>query len=81
MARAIFSGVSDYFLSTPPPDTLVAMRVRNGARASEYVIARGDTLSGIAERYRVSVGEIVKTNGLGDRGGIQAGQRIVIPQS
>ena len=81
MARAIFSGVSDYFLSTPPPDTLVAMRVRDGARASEYVIARGDTLSGIAERYRVSVGEIVKTNGLGDRGGIQAGQRIVIPQS
>ena len=81
MARAIFSGVSDYFLATPPSDTLVAMNVRNGARASEYVIARGDTLSGIAERYRVSVAEIVKTNGLGDRGGIQAGQRIVIPQS
>lgn len=81
MARAIFSGVSDYFLSAPPLDTLVAMNVRNGARASEYVITHGDTLSGIAERYRVSVTEIVKTNGLGDRGGIQAGQRIVIPQS
>jgi N-acetylmuramoyl-L-alanine amidase len=81
IARAIFSGISDYFLSSPPPDTEVAINVRNGARASEYVIARGDTLSGIAERYRVSVSEIVKTNGLGSRGGIQAGQRIVIPQS
>ena len=54
--------------------------VAEGLATGRYVGARGDTLSGIAERYRVSVGEIVKTNGLGDRGGIQAGQRIVIPQ-
>jgi N-acetylmuramoyl-L-alanine amidase len=55
--------------------------VRSGAKPSEYVIARGDTLSGIAERYRVSVDQIVRTNRLGGAGGIQAGQRILIPDS
>jgi N-acetylmuramoyl-L-alanine amidase len=81
MATAIFSGVSDYFLNNPPPETLVAMSVRAGERPSEYVIAHGDTLSGIAERYRVSVTDIVRTNGLGGRNDIRAGQTIVIPQT
>jgi len=81
MAKAIFEGLGNYFLNTPPPDTRVAALVRSGARPSEYVIARGDTLSGIAERYRVSVSEIVRTNRLGGAGGIQAGQRILIPES
>jgi len=81
MAKAIFEGLGNYFLNTPPPDTRVAAMVRSGARPSEYVIARGDTLSGIAERYRVSVDQIVRTNRLGGAGGIQAGQRILIPDS
>jgi len=81
MAAAIFSGVSDYFMSSPPPETMVAMSVRAGARPSEYVITRGDTLAGIAERYRVSVADIVRTNGLGGGNDIRAGQTIVIPQT
>jgi N-acetylmuramoyl-L-alanine amidase len=81
MAKAILEGLGNYFLNTPPPDTRVAAMVRSGAKPSEYVIARGDTLSGIAERYRVSVDQIVRTNRLGGAGGIQAGQRILIPDS
>jgi N-acetylmuramoyl-L-alanine amidase len=81
MAAAIFGGVSDYFMSSPPPDTMVAMSVRAGARPSEYIITRGDTLAGIAERYRVSVADIVRTNGLGGGNDIRAGQTIVIPQT
>jgi N-acetylmuramoyl-L-alanine amidase len=81
LARAIFEGLGNYFLSTPPPDTQVALAARAGARPDEYVIAHGDTLSGIAERYRVSVAALVKTNRLGGEDGIQAGQRILIPKS
>ena len=81
MAKAIFEGLGNYFLNTPPPATRGAAMVRSGAKPSEYVIARGDTLSGIAERYRVSVDQIVRTNRLGGAGGIQAGQRILIPDS
>lgn len=81
MAKAILEGVGAWFLSAPPPGTLLAARSRGADRPGEYVIARGDTLSGIAERYRVSVDSLVRTNRLGGSGGIQAGQRIVIPQS
>jgi N-acetylmuramoyl-L-alanine amidase len=81
IADAILQGLNDYFMSTPPPGTLVAMSARSGARPSEYVIARGDTLSGIAERYRVSVSDIVRSNSLGAGNDIRAGQTIVIPQS
>lgn len=81
IAAAIFRGLGEHFLSNPPPGTQVAISVRAGARPSQYTIIRGDTLSGIAERYRVSVSDIVKTNGLGGGNDIRAGQTIVIPQS
>ncbi|HMV71562.1 MAG TPA: N-acetylmuramoyl-L-alanine amidase [Pseudomonadales bacterium] len=81
MAAAIFAGLGDYFLRSPPPGTQVALSVRAGARPSQYTITRGDTLSGIAERYRVSVADIVRTNGLGGGNDIRAGQTIVIPQT
>jgi len=79
MAQAIFAGLAGYFAANPPPETLIAVRGRS-AGSMEYVIARGDTLSGIAERYRVSVSDIVRTNRLGGND-IRAGQTIVIPQS
>ena len=79
MAQAIFAGLASYFAANPPPETLIAARGRAGG-PMEYVIARGDTLSGIAERYRVSVSDIVRTNRLGGND-IRAGQTIVIPQS
>lgn len=81
MASAIFAGLGDYFLASPPPGTQVAFSVRAGARPAQYTITRGDTLSGIAERYRVSVSDIVRTNGLGGGNDIRAGQIIVIPQT
>lgn len=81
MASAIFAGLGDYFLGSPPPGTQVALSVRAGARPAQYTITRGDTLSGIAERYRVSVSDIVRTNGLGGGNDIRAGQTIVIPQT
>lgn len=80
MAAAILAGLGDYFLANPPPGTQLASSVRAGSRPSKYTIARGDTLSGIAARYRVSVTDIVRTNGLGGGNDIQAGQTILIPQ-
>jgi membrane-bound lytic murein transglycosylase D len=53
----------------PPQDTFVVHRVR-----------RGETLSGIARRYRTSVNAIMRTNNLRSRNRIQQGQRLKIPQ-
>jgi len=81
MANAIFLGVGNYFSDNAPPDSLIAQRDIRIGNQNEYVIARGDTLSGIAQRYRVSVSDIVRTNRLGGGNEIRAGQTIVIPSS
>jgi len=43
-----------------------------------YTVRRGDTLSDIARRFRVSVSQLVSWNGLSRKGHILPGQRLVI---
>ncbi len=80
MAKAIFRGISQHFSSSPPPDTYLAWKKRNRSRSVEYVIASGDTLSGIAQRYQVSISSIRRHNDLASST-IKVGQKIVIPSS
>lgn len=79
IARAMFAGVIDYFRDYSPPDSWVARNpppVPTGP--IRHVIARGETLSEIAERYRISLRELRRSNGLsGDR--IRIGQVLTIP--
>ncbi len=76
IATALFEGVRAYMEQQAPAGSLIAwQREQGGVR---YTIARGDTLSGIAVRYRTSTRRIKEANGLsGDR--IRAGQVIIIP--
>jgi len=80
LAAAIKDGIRNYFHSNPPPGTLVAQLSKDNATPIRHVIARGDTLSGIAERYRVPVRSIRSTNRIrGDR--ILIGQVLTIPRT
>lgn len=79
MAQAIFRGVKSYFYETPPAGSWVAWHKANNARATEYVIASGDTLSAIAKRYNVSLKTLLEHNGLNSSAVIKVGQRLVIP--
>ena len=47
--------------------------------ARSHLVRRGETLSAIASRYRVSVGSIMELNGIRSARGLQAGKRIRIP--
>ncbi|MYE82362.1 MAG: LysM peptidoglycan-binding domain-containing protein [Gammaproteobacteria bacterium] len=77
VARAIADGIRGYLLRNPPPDARIATMEHSGMR---HVIVRGDTLSEIAERYRVSTATLRSFNGLtGDR--IRVGQVLLIPAS
>lgn len=80
MARAIFQGVSRYFSNNLPVGTLLAAQKAGGSNKASgtYVISRGDTLSGIAVRYNVSVKSLLRHNGLKDTR-IRVGQRLKIP--
>ena len=44
-----------------------------------YLIKPGDTLSGIAGRYKTSVSNLRRMNGLGRSNLIRAGQRLKVP--
>ena len=78
MANAIFTGVKDYFYSNPIAGTLVAWQKQQGGRT--YTITKGDTLSGIAQRFKVSEEAIRSLNNIqGSR--ILVGQTLVIPRA
>lgn len=79
LADAIVTGVRTYFYNSPPPDTRIAMEMRRTpVKQVRHVIARGDTLSEIAERYNVSPAAIRAANKLSnDR--IRVGQTLSIP--
>ncbi|MDE1461275.1 N-acetylmuramoyl-L-alanine amidase [Spartinivicinus poritis] len=76
LARAIFSGIKEYFEDRPPPGTLLAARVSR--TLTHYVIRRGDTLSTIAARHKVSVASIRRANKLAVDV-IREGQVLQIP--
>ena len=71
VARAILGGIIRYFDSNPPRGTMFAA-------ARRHTIARGETLSEIAVRYRVSVERLRAANRI-DGSIIRAGEVLRIP--
>ena len=70
MAASIFTGVVRYFERHAPPGTLLALR--------SHIIAKGDTLSQIAERYQVSLNRLRSANQLKDDE-LRVGDTLRIP--
>ncbi len=72
MANAIVVGLHGYFRDFAPEGTILASR--------KHIIERGETLSTIAQQYRVSTNTLRQYNGLkGDL--VRVGQTISIPRS
>ena len=79
LASAVLAGVRGYFYTNPPPDTQIAMDLRRKPSSQvRHVIARGDTISEIAERYNVSPAAIRRANKLSTNR-IRVGQTLRIP--
>ena len=75
IAAALRNGVKAYFRDNAPPGTVLA-----AMQKERYVIRQGDTLSHIADQYRVSVSDLRSANGLrGDS--LRVGQVLMIPSS
>ncbi len=76
ISGAITSGIREYFHRSPPPGTWIAAH----RAADRHIVARGDTLGAIAERYRVSLNSLRRANNInGDK--ILVGRELVIPTS
>jgi N-acetylmuramoyl-L-alanine amidase len=80
LAAALRQGIVDYFAANPPEGSYFAMNpVSDTPELVRHVISRGETLSGIAERYRVSSASIRRTNSL-RTDVLRVGQVLTIPR-
>ncbi|MFN3235933.1 MAG: N-acetylmuramoyl-L-alanine amidase [Pseudomonadales bacterium] len=79
IARAIFQGVKEHLSASPPAGSYLAWKKAGGdAEVATYRIVRGDTLSAIAVKHRVSAKALKDFNNLkGDV--IRTGQVLRIP--
>jgi N-acetylmuramoyl-L-alanine amidase len=80
LARAMHQGIKSYFYMNPPQGTKVAQLSRSQRLARQHVIRNGDTLSGIAQRYNVSVARIRSANSM-NTNSIRIGQVLRIPSA
>lgn len=81
MARAVFNGIKQHFLQSPPAGTLLASRIQSGQIKGierTHTVVSGDTLSGIAARYGVTPRSITSLNNMKDTQ-VRLGQTLKIP--
>lgn len=78
LAQKLSDGIVAHFTTRPPAGSWLA--VNRDRLDRRHTIARGDTLSGIAARYNVSVASLKRLNGI-DTSVIQVGQTLNIPSS
>ena len=78
IASSIASGLDQYFKKVPPPGTLLASR--GMSKPSDHMVKPGDTLSGIASQYGVSLSRLRDENQI-KNDVLWIGQKVRIPAS
>jgi len=61
------------------PGQVLTIPGKNGKADVKHVVARGETLNGIASKYGASVSNIVSANGIANPNLIRIGQQLLIP--
>ena len=86
IARAIYTGIRNFFHKQPPLGTLIAQKKSKGllpapapAKPRKYRVKPGDTLSGIASKYNVSMSSLRHINNIKVSDHILVGQLLEIP--
>ncbi|WOH36694.1 N-acetylmuramoyl-L-alanine amidase [Thalassotalea fonticola] len=74
LANAIFTGMKNHFVRYPPEGSLLASQ-----KPTQHKISRGESLSVVAQRYKVSVKEIKLANNL-KTDVVRIGQTLTIPR-
>ncbi len=76
LAAAIANGIEQHFQQKPLPGTWIAAN----RKVSRHIVARGDTLGGIAQRYNISLSKLRQVNSL-KSDSISIGKELLIPAS
>jgi len=75
LAKAIYTAIDNFFVRNPPDGTLYA-----ATKVKEHKVSRGESLSVVAQRYKVSVGQLKATNHLTSNT-VKIGQTLKIPRA
>ena len=75
LAKAIATAVDNYFSNNPPDGTLIA-----ATRVREHKVRRGESLSLVAQRYKVSIKALKARNNLKSNV-VRVGQKLKIPHA
>lgn len=67
-------------LITPVPTPTATEAAQPTAAPVTYTVKSGDTLSGIADLFGVTVDDIVRSNNVADANSLQVGQTLTIPR-
>ena len=72
LANAMFAGIKRHFLQNAPPGTRIA-------NLRQHQVRNGETLSGIAQKYRISLSSLRLANALSKRDLLRIGAILSIP--
>ena len=75
LAKAIFIAIDNFFTSNPPDGSLYA-----STKVKEHRITRGESLSVVAQRYKVSIRQLKTANKLKSNV-VRIGQTLTIPRA
>ena len=80
-AALVFSGLSAWAAPAPvaPPDS-IGVEYRNNKMLIRHRVTAGETIYGLARRYKVPVEDIVEANS-GQKGQLNLGQIVLIPRT
>lgn len=65
----------------PAPAPRQTATKKSSGTATTHIVEKGETLSSIAVRYKVSVASLEKANQITDERKLKAGQKLIIPAS
>lgn len=75
LAKGIFNGIKDHFLTQPPMGSYYA-----SIEKRQHKITRGESLSVVAQRYKVSIRQLKTANNLKSNV-VRIGQTLTIPRA
>jgi N-acetylmuramoyl-L-alanine amidase len=75
LGKAIFNGIKSYYYQYPPDGTLLASMT-----FKKHTVAKGESLSIVAQRYNVSIGQLKSANNMRSDV-VRIGQQLKIPQA
>ena len=79
LAEAIGRGIVKYFERVPPPETYFESLGQEKLVYLQHKVKRGETLSGIAQFYKVNTRKLLKINSIKNDNLVKEGQEIQIP--